>query len=177
MTTNFNFTAKASTLPPDTTLTSVTVEPKKAKDPEKRKSREFPKSRDALVKEALEKEPEIAVKAEEIVKTEEIAKYDHEPHVYEGHHEGHPVAEAEIEVKKVEARPTFKETDVLAAMMVCETGATVKQKGSETVVTSLARVGSHCIIFLDRFVVCSVLILVSHHLTQAETQGHLLRQC
>lgn len=127
------YNAKASTLPRDTTMTSASVEHKK--DPEKRKSREFPKSREALVKESeniVQSEAPIVKSEAPVVKTEVskveteiIASYDHEPHTYEGYEAG-----KEADVPKVDKSPKLKEADVLSAMMVCETGATVQQPES-----------------------------------------------
>ena len=136
---NLTFAAKASTLPPTSATTSVSVEAKHSKDPEKRKSREFPKSRDALVKESEDIiiKAEESVKVEAVPKIEEIAKYDHEPHTIEAH----VIAPKEAEVEPIHEAPALKETDILAAMMTIEAKATVQQKGSETVVISLARVG------------------------------------
>ena len=125
-------------------MTSASVEHKK--DPEKRKSREFPKSREALVKESeniVQSEAPIVKSEAPVVKTEVskveteiIASYDHEPHTYEGYEAG-----KEADVPKVDKSPKLKEADVLSAMMVCETGATVQQPGSEAVVTSHVKTG------------------------------------
>ena len=137
-------------------MTSASVEHKK--DKEKRKSREFPKSREALVKESenvvkteapvVVAEAPIVMAEAPVVKSEApvikseapnieiIASYDHEPHTYEGFEAG-----KEADVPKVDMSPKLKETDVLAAMMVVETGATVQQSGSETVVISHTKAG------------------------------------
>ena len=142
-------------------MTSASVEHKK--EPEKRKSREFPKSHETLLKQAenvVKTEAPIVqaeatvVKAEAPitkseapkVETEIIASYDHEPHTYEGFEAG-----KEADAPKVDLSPKLKETDVLAAMMVCETGASVKQPGSEIIVISHLKWENTLLIGWNRF--------------------------